>query len=135
MGTPCDYRFTLHGPAAQLAPPKKVPCQGHFGPWSACSKKCGGGTMSSKWIVTKPAVNGGSCPHRAGFAQKKSCNPQPCRVPVNCKFHYTRKFVITTKPANGGKPCPRGSVLAEVSDDGGKPSYLSTAVCVLVSFS
>jgi hypothetical protein len=56
-----------------------VTCQGGWGPWSACSAACDGGTQSQTYTVTRPAAHGGSaCPASSGQQQNQDCNTQGC---------------------------------------------------------
>lgn len=51
-----------------------------WGPWSACSKKCDGGTTFKVKTVVKAAEGQGSCPkkHSKHRFHSRPCNLQPC---------------------------------------------------------
>jgi len=69
-----------------------------FGPWSACSKTCGGGEQTrTKTVLTPPQGTGQACPN---LTDTRPCNTQPC--PVDC---------AVTDWANGtcSKPCAGGT--------------------------
>jgi hypothetical protein len=89
-----------------------------WGEWSACDKKCGGGTQVRKRTITKQSENGGKgCP---ALLETKTCNTQGC--PVNCEVSgwgdwgscskacgggtQTRARRVTQNVAFGGNPCP-----------------------------
>ncbi|KAK3738877.1 hypothetical protein QZH41_014661 [Actinostola sp. cb2023] len=98
-----------------------------FSKWSACSKKCGGGTQRRKRTCTKPkpAHGGRKC---AGLAvQSRKCNTKSCKVLVNGGWSafskwsacsrvcnrgtQTRKRTCTKpRPVHGGKKCAGSAV-------------------------
>jgi len=101
---------------------KKCPidCVGRNGGWAACSKTCGGGKQTGKYIVTTKAQYGGkACAKKAGEPVIRTCGTQPC--PVNCIGSYgawsacsttcgagsrTASYAVTINAANGGTACP-----------------------------
>ena len=48
-----------------------------FGPWSACSRRCGGGFRSRERHIKILARRGGK-PCRGGSRETQICNKQPC---------------------------------------------------------
>ena len=100
--------------------PCPINCSGEFGPFSQCSKTCGGGTQTKTYAITTPAQYGGApCPNLNGDIQTQSCNTQPC--PIDCEGSYgefsqcsktcgggtkTKPYEITTPAQHGGTPCP-----------------------------
>jgi len=97
-----------------------INCVGNLGPFSQCSKTCGGGTQTKTYTVTTPAQYGGTeCPNLNGDTQIQPCNTQPC--PINCKGSYgefsecsstcgggtrTKPYNVEIQPLNDGTPCP-----------------------------
>jgi hypothetical protein len=51
----------------------------------ACSKTCGGGTLTSTRSVLTPAKNGGSVCDTSNMSTTKECNIQAC--PIHCKWN------------------------------------------------
>ena len=90
-----------------------------FGPWTACSRSCGGGTaMRVRSIVSTPTGGRTVCP---GLRERRECNLSPCAVacrvspwgpysqcPVACgaKGIATRTRFVLVQPAFGGGQCP-----------------------------
>lgn len=95
----------------------RVHCHKHWHDWSACSKKCGGGTMTRTASIHRhPAHGGNAC---GALQETKTCNQKPC--PVNCAGEWgefgtcskscgggthTRSFIVKTEAAHGGSDCP-----------------------------
>ena len=62
---------------------------GHWGPYSQCSKNCGGGQKSR----TRAPTGGTSCP--GARTQSNACNAQACQKPKrNCLFGILGKCLI-----------------------------------------
>lgn len=58
-----------------------VDCEGYWGPFSACSKTCGGGVQRQSYRVVTLARNGGAlCPHTSGDVKSRACNTERCEV-------------------------------------------------------
>ena len=55
-------------------------CEGNWSSWSICNAPCDGGTQYRKWIVNKPAEDGGSCPNE-NARQINDCNVHSCDAP------------------------------------------------------
>lgn len=89
-----------------------------WAPYNACTKTCGGGTMTKTRTVVTPASNGGTaCPV---LTQTDPCNTQEC--PVDCEVSgwssfsacslpcgggtQTRTRTVTTQPTFSGAACP-----------------------------
>ena len=99
--------------------PENLDCQvSDFGPWSACTKSCGGGDRSRSRLVLTPAMGAGAaCPP---LTEIEACNVQGC--PVDCQVgdwgpwssctkscgggEESRTRPVTIHPAKGGAACP-----------------------------
>jgi hypothetical protein len=69
-----------------------------WGAYSACTKTCGGGTMTKTRTVITPAANGGTaCPP---LTQTDPCNTQEC--PVDCEVSGWSDFSACSLPCGGG---------------------------------
>jgi hypothetical protein len=83
-----------------------VDCKlGGWGPWSGCSKTCGGGTRTRPRIVeTQPAHGGKAC--EGPMVETQACNAHHC--PVDCQ--YTDWTAWSACPGEPGKPvvCGKG---------------------------
>ena len=65
-----DFSFNAAGPP--------VDCEySAFGPWSECSRRCGGGFRSRERSIQILARRGGK-PCRGGSRETQICNKQPC---------------------------------------------------------
>ena len=90
-----------------------------FGPWSKCSRSCGGGTATRvRSILSTPAGGRSACP---GLREQRECNLNPCAVacrvapwgpysscpaPCRAKGIATRTRFVLVQPAFGGRQCP-----------------------------
>jgi hypothetical protein len=99
--------------------PCPVNCTGAWSGWDNCNATCGGGNMSRTFIVTQPALYGGSnCSTDNGTMEFDACNTQPC--PINCTGSWgawttcnatcaggnqSRLYLITQDAAYGGSDC------------------------------
>eukprot|EP00929_Paragymnodinium_shiwhaense_P112282 TRINITY_DN80542_c0_g1_i1.p1 TRINITY_DN80542_c0_g1~~TRINITY_DN80542_c0_g1_i1.p1 ORF type:complete len:912 (+),score=204.02 TRINITY_DN80542_c0_g1_i1:163-2898(+) len=97
--------------------PCAVDCEGYWSQPGECSKPCGGGQQTRRFVVTKVQAHGGQpCPKSP---EKLACNTRPCAV--DCRGEYSkwsncsktcgggvqkRQFRVTRKASNGGKECP-----------------------------
>jgi hypothetical protein len=58
-------------------------CVGDWGPWSSCSGSCGGGSRTSSFVVTLPALYGGiDCVAANNMVRSEACNEHHC--PIDC---------------------------------------------------
>ena len=78
--------FMIFNPASLLShaagPP--VNCEySAFGPWSECSRRCGGGFRSRERNIQILARRGGK-PCRGGSRETQICNKQPCPRKRQC---------------------------------------------------
>ena len=114
-----DYH--CEGSAPSVCTHIPIDCVGLFGSFSECSKSCGGGIRTRKYIVVVPEQYGGhECPHPHDFPEVENCNTQPC--PVDCQVSewtvwsacsktcgggtHTRTRTITQLPSTDGLQCP-----------------------------
>ena len=75
---------------------------GDWGPWSECSKGCGGGKKTRERKVQYPPKYGGSpCPP---LTEERVCNPQPCLNPNFQKQIITQSSVNVVGSSGGYKP-------------------------------
>jgi hypothetical protein len=74
--------------------PCPVNCEMEWGPWTACSATCGGGTRTqSTRIKVEPMHGGTQCP--ALQTNTEACNTQPC--PINCAMTGWTCLAVTDK--------------------------------------
>jgi len=124
-GKPCSH---LHETRSCNTQSCAIDCKvSSWGPWSDCSKSCGGGTSGrSRTIKREPAHGGKECP--STLTEEKACNTEACpdekedNSPTDCVLSdwnawtdcskscgggtSTRSREITIKSANGGQECP-----------------------------
>ena len=97
-------------------------CAGDFGPWSKCTKECGGGTKSRVYTQTQKAGTfGKACPYPDKYREQEKCNVEECILPDFCEGRWkitepcsakcgggktTRAFFVTKE----GKECPNEEV-------------------------
>ena len=104
------------------APPSDTVCVinddcivSEWGPWTACSKTCGGGQRSRIRIVLRAANPGGSvCPL---LTDVESCNPQPCAGQGGCVACASDQVTVSPCSANSVAVC--GLATPTVSPLGG----------------
>ena len=121
-GAPCDFEDG-HKEWRDCNPQAcAVDCQGYWDEWGTCSRACGGGQQTRRYVVEHPASHGGlPCGWSHGSPKTRTCNSQPC--PVDCVGNWTawtacdercgggrrrRRFNIFVESENGGRPCEYG---------------------------
>jgi len=80
---------------------------GKFGPWSACSKDCGGGERKRSRLCNDPAplYNGNSCDIDGSKAeQSEDCNTDPC--PMGSVFFRHLFYMFTASSVISLRPFP-----------------------------
>ncbi|XP_068939311.1 SCO-spondin-like [Petaurus breviceps papuanus] len=97
--------FLCHGPEAEEEPCILSPCDrsggwGLWGPWSACSRTCGGGLRSRMRLCDQPLPQGLGDYCEGPHAQGEACQALPCPV-SNCSAIPGAEF------SHCGPPCPR----------------------------
>jgi hypothetical protein len=105
-----EVKFCNHQGCAQQ-------CEGHWTPWTDCTKTCGGGEHSRVFVVHEDAPHGGKDCANAGEKQVERCNTDAC--PIDCIGHWSewgncggsecersRKFIVTQKRVTDGDRCP-----------------------------
>ena len=103
-----------------------VDCVGKWGPWDECNTTCGTGTQSRTYSVSTEAAHGGKGCGQGDGRQTQSCyRTSGCAVDcvgrwvnehiddgwgecsTSCGYGtQSRTYSVSTKAANGGKPCP-----------------------------
>ena len=89
-------------------------CIGSWSTWSSCSRSCGGGTQTRRFIVSRSERYGGVCPDK-NKTETRECNADPC--PTNCEGYWSswssctkscgggnqsREYIVTKNETNGG---------------------------------
>lgn len=99
---------------------------GNWGPWSMCSKLCGGGKRYRvRPILRSPAHGGKSCPTTR---EEVSCNTHGC--PVDCVVSNWGGWSGCSKPCGGGTKCRTRHVIRAPSNGGrGCPSTRECTRC------
>ncbi|KER33484.1 hypothetical protein T265_00600 [Opisthorchis viverrini] len=94
-GSSCgDNRWCIQG---QCVPTSQKPVRvdgnwGHWGPWSACSRSCGGGVRFSERECNNPEPqNGGNFCHGTR-TRMRSCAIQPCGQPFDIRQHLCNRI-------------------------------------------
>jgi len=102
---------------------------GEWGPWSQCSKECGGGVQTQTRVVKNPRCgNGKKC---GALINQRKCNTQKCpKPPVDCKVSDWGSWSKCTKDCGGGVSTRTRRVLTQASN-GGKvcPALTETKTC------
>lgn len=79
-GAPCTNLFETQICNTNPCP---VDCQGTQMPWGDCSKTCGTGIQTSRYVITFPAQFGGcECPFADQTMLERGCNHDPCPEPI-----------------------------------------------------
>ncbi|XP_065053151.1 properdin-like [Rhopilema esculentum] len=118
-----------------------------WGPFSGCSKTCGGGVMHQYRHCNNPSpANGGSyCP--GTNVNSESCNTHGCPPVVNggwsnwgapssCSrtcgggMRYRRRTCTNPSPANGGRPCDGGATISIRCNEHGCPDTPNSEIIV-----
>lgn len=90
---------------------KGLSCEGHYGPWTTCSKPCMGGQQNRTFIVTRPAApGGGRCEVENGHVDVRSCNDKPCPRPTDCRGKW-EGWSKCSHPCGGGSRTRKYKVL------------------------
>ncbi|XP_063221793.1 papilin isoform X2 [Bacillus rossius redtenbacheri] len=76
----CDPGRRYEGLKNCTGEEEECPGQWHAGPWSACSKTCGGGTMQRKvlCLMGNSSVDATKCDPNSILFSTEPCNDQPC---------------------------------------------------------
>ena len=102
-------------------------CQmGHWGPWGACSRTCGGGSQKRKRIpITKAAAGGTAC---GRWTDTRTCAPENC--PVDCEVSAWTGWDACSATCGGGSQTRRRDEIVTAAF-GGKacPVFFETAAC------
>eukprot|EP01012_Entosiphon_sulcatum_P049575 TRINITY_DN6820_c0_g1_i6.p1 TRINITY_DN6820_c0_g1~~TRINITY_DN6820_c0_g1_i6.p1 ORF type:complete len:7637 (+),score=112.47 TRINITY_DN6820_c0_g1_i6:5459-28369(+) len=97
-----------------------------WGPWTECSKPCGGGMQGrSRSILTAPKNGGAACPT---LIDTISCNNDPC--PVDCVVGDWSEWEACSRSCGGGQRTRQRLVLQAPSSGGNScPSLTELVVC------
>lgn len=115
-GKPCTGNDTDSTACATQACPQD--CEwGQWTAWSACSKECGGGSITRTREVLAVASHGGD-PCYGSSHQEAGCNFDVCSV--NCEWNDWDAWGPCSASCNGGTRYKSRSVKAEAAN-GGRP--------------
>ena len=103
-------------------------CEGYWTEWSDCSRPCGGGKRTRRFVIDKPAIGTGEkCILNGvvledGQVDEETCNANVC--PIDCVGDWgpwtgcptcknegespkrSRTYTVSVQPKYGGKACP-----------------------------
>lgn len=73
---------------------EKCPGEWYSGPWTECSKPCGGGERSKKVVCLKDlqVVDASECGPDKIIFSKEECNTQPCSEGLNFLIKFKMNF-------------------------------------------